>query len=335
MKKIIIGLIFILSLMQITVMAKENDFTLYSKDSFIKEITTTKSIDNAMLVLYKNDKTISSAYTLDFENNKAITSIPTPLNDEFIKIYYNIGTDNVSYINTDDIKALPSEETKLPNTYPTDAAAIDAIAVIKSVNTIVLDNNEIVNRINCLYQGIEIFIDVDENFTITAGNNDMKMYEGMNISTLSEGDIVSFSASLSGKLRKVNLLFKPYKTDIITEDNNILFQSFNDKFSTYGVIADKLKNDTIVLYDKTGLEKNALYLDLYDDASVYVYDMSKRKDKISIGTKADIIKSEISPKDIDEDDNILSWGDNRRNYAYVRVYDNMVCDIVVFANYNS
>ena len=344
MKKLFISLLFLFLILPTSVFAADNDFSVYSKDNAITKIETKLDIKDSVLVLYNEDKTVSSMHSVKFNDGSANTIIKIPENNYFAKIYYDIGTDNSYLLYPYNIKEMPKEdELEFEDIYPSGAAAIGALAVIKSADNVVLENDEIVTRVVCLYKGEEIVIDLEEDFTITGTMPQTAIYYGMKVSSLSEGDIVSFSTYLNGNISDVNLLFRPYKTDIITQNNSIVFPNKNSllfpdypkKFQTYGVITDKLKNGTVVLYDSTGLESNALYLSIYKNAPVYVYDMSKRKDKVSIGTSADIIKSEIIPSEMDDNNNILSWGaDNSRNYAYVRVYNGDICDIVVFANYN-
>lgn len=336
MKKLFISLLFLFLILPTSVFAADNDFSVYSKDNAITKIETKLDIKDSVLVLYNEDKTVSSMHSVKFNDGSANTIIKLPENNYFAKIYYDIGTDNSYLLYPYNIKEMPKEdELEFEDIYPSGAAAIGALAVIKSADKTVTYDDEIINRIVCLYQGKEIVIDLEEDIRVTAQAPEVAIYDGMDISNLKEGDIVYFTAYLNGNIYKVNFLFRPYQTDIITENNNIVFGPYQSNFKTYGVIVERLKNGTVVLYDKTGLEKNALYLGLHKNAPVYVYDMSKRKDKVSIGTSADIIKSEIIPSEMDDDNNILSWGaDNSRNYAYVRVYNGDICDIVVFANYN-
>lgn len=338
MKKLLISLAFIFIVFQTGILAYDSDFSVYSENNVITKIETSLDIDDALMVIYNNDNTVSSVHSINFKSHTLNNIIQIPKDDYFLKIYYDIGSDKSSLIRSDEvIKVTQNEDIQKPETYPSGAASIGAIAVIKSAEDVVVEDDEIVTRIVCLYKGEEITVDLENDFKITATTPQTAIYDGMKVSTLSEGDLVSFSAYLNGNISDVNLLFKPYKTDIITQqNNNIVFPVHSNKFNTFGVIFERLKNNTVVLYDNTKLESNALYLSLHENAPVYVYDMSKRKDKLSIGTVSDIIKSEILPSELDDDKNIISWGaENVRNYAYVRVFNNLVCDIVVYANYNS
>lgn len=337
MKKLLISLAFIFIIFQTGILAYNRDFSIYTENNVITKIETSLDIDDALMVIYNDDNTVISIHNINFKNHTSNNIIQIPKDDYFAKIYYDIGSDKSARILPDDIiKVTQNEDIQKPETYPSGAASIGAIAVIKSAEDVVSEDDEIVTRIVCLYKGEEISIDLESDFTLTAKTPEMAIYDGMKVSTLSEGDIVSFTAYLNGNISDVNILFKPYQTDIITQNNNIVFPVHSNKFDTFGVIFERLKNNTVVLYDNTKLESNALYLKLHKNAPVYVYDMSKRKDKVRLGTSADIIKSEILPSELDDDKNIISWGSrNFRNYAYVRVFNNLVCDIVVYANYNS
>ena len=65
---------------------------------------------------------------------------------------------------------------------------------------------------------------------------------------------------------------------------------------------------------------------------MYGYDKSARKENVKILSVGEISKSEIFLKD--DNDNITNWDEESdRVYAYVRVYDGIVCDVMLYENY--
>ena len=62
-------------------------------------------------------------------------------------------------------------------------------------------------------------------------------------------------------------------------------------------------------------------------------DLHARKEKVTVASVGEIYKSEVNSSDKDEYDNIINWDvDSERVYAYVRVYDGIVCDVLMFVD---
>ena len=250
------------------------------------------------------------------------------------------------------------EASSFPAAYESAAVAMQAFMVVKQINAAVTDNNDTVYALLAYYQGREITLMLPDDATLHSAPDAESHLARASVSALQEGDVIYCTFSLSGALTKVDLIFRPQNNDIMTGETDFgadfeqLFTTEgtvagrwpairygSNKFSgnqyAFGLIKDKTSRNLLVLANKTGLESNDLELDLQKDTIVYVYDKTAR-DKLSIGTLADITRSELPELVKDEDGNIKEWSkDYVYNYALARTYDGIVTDIIVFLNYNA
>ena len=346
MKKLIMSLA-IASLFTLNTYAQDS-FSAFKTDTAVTHLSANVSDGVYPVLVHLSDNTLHNVTIADFSNGRAEVNIDIP-NDEFSLLMYDFEKKS-SYIiegeNISDIPDTPVQDTpntppsdnssELPGVYESERVAIGAFAVVKDVNLTANENDDIMLNISAYYRGREIEFELEEDAIVACKEEGLEQYDGMRADELEEGDIITFNCNLSGKILSIDLLFKAPKTNIITDENyNILFKDTLTKHSCgFGLIADKIKQKEIILYDSTGLEDKAFYFDLDPETVVYYYDFDGRSDKLSIGTIYDIRKSELTSLNFDENDNIISFPDDiTYNYAYARIHDNTVCDIVVYANY--
>ena len=243
--------------------------------------------------------------------------------------------------------------------YPTELDAATAFMMVKDISEIA-DDDGIKTKLTVFFRGEETELLVDEEITIGSAPLIYSELTNESVSSLMKGDIIYCSTNLSGKLRTVELVYRPYSSDIIMQDTNFgdnfeLLFSLGNTVTTarstpiavyggnnslrqqyaFGVIKDRKSDRYMQLCNKAGLDANDIIIDLTPDTVVYVYDKSKRNNNIYIGTLADIEKSEFNSKLIDDDNNIIGWSDDcTHNYALVRMAEGVALDVAVYLNYN-
>lgn len=249
-------------------------------------------------------------------------------------------------------------DASYPPVYDTAAVAMQAFMVVDEINATVAEDGDTVYALKALYQGREIEVTVPDDTTLASAPDVESHLAGASVSALQEGDVIYCTYSFGGRLTDIDLIYRPQSADIITSEEDFgtnferLFTAggtvaerwpaisygsdrFHDNQYAFGLIKENLSGNALVLANKTGLAENDLELDLLDDTIVYSYDHTLR-DKLYIGTAADILKSEIPNSAKDEDDNIIAWDtDTIYNYALVRTNDGVVMDMIVFLNYNA
>lgn len=358
MKKLIVSALMTALLFQYPVLAENNgELNIYTlkNENTISKIET--SVDGSCIAaVFLNDKTLYTVSPVILSNGTANVNIPCPNEEYTFKLYYEIGSDKYLSVGSDNVKYLPdnftadnneqnSENTSdnsnqntgfYPSVYGTPAVALGAFAVIKSVEKAVSYDDDIITKLLVYYMGSEMYLELSDDFLV---ENKWKYSDVADVSQLTEGDIITFSSNLSGKILKVSLIFRNFDRDLTDDEEGLTIlnnakNDISDKSIVYGVITNKLKNNTLVISDGTGLDKNAQYLGLDPETVVYYYDSSNRNNKLKISSVAEIENSEIAAADKDDNDNIISWDkDALHNFAFARVHDGVICDIVIYANY--
>lgn len=305
------------------------------EEMIVNKIEVDAEDQTAVAVIYTPDNKIFSATEVFIKDKKADLKLLYPETSFTFKLYTDIGSDTIYSLPDYEIKSItddlskPMEEEFVP-VYADTAAAIGAFAVVKDVEETLNEIGDAVASISILYRGAETQIQLETNYLLD------NLVDGGTISVLDleAGDVLKLDANLSGKLYGADLIFRAPKTDAVLDAQEVsnIYTSVSDKekMSVFGVVGDKY-DDTLVLYNAGGLEADALYLDLDPNTVVYCYDKNARKEKVTISSVGEIAKSEINSSDKDEYDNITNWdADSERVYAYVRVYDGIVCDVVMF-----
>ncbi len=312
----------------VSVYAQDTDIKVYRDANKLIGLTVNEPDQMAVAVIYTSDNKVYNSQIVNIKDKKAELGLMCPQEEYILKIYTDIGTDKSYSVSDDKIELYQKEFVPV---YGNTAAAIDAFAVVKDVCEELNASNEVVASLTVLYRGAECKVEFDTDYSLSY------LYETQKIPVLDlePGDIIKLKANLSGKLTGAEFIFKATKTDVVLDEEEAsrLYTTITDKgkMNVFGVVAD-VYDDTLVLYNQSGLESEALYLDIEPNTVVYGFDASLRKDNVMILSAKKIPKSEIFSKD--EEDNITNWEEERdRVYAYVRVYDGIVCDVMLYENY--
>ncbi len=349
-KKLIMSALAASMLLSYPVYAHEkSDFKAYisREDNTVVKLEAECGDQICPAVIYLSDNSLYSVEMVNIKNKSADISMALPKEAFTLKLYYDIGKDLCYSIAGEDMQYItePTEENpkkednkETESIYSNAEAQKGAVAVVKSVETVVDDNNDIVNRLRFYYMGAERKIVTEEDFSIGEASEYLKEDIGKSITTLSEGDIIRLYTNLSGdKVIKVALLMRAPQKDIIlgeTEDKAPIYLDRDDK-STYifGILKEITDNNVMVLYNESGLEKQAQYLEFDETTIAYIYN-NENKDKLKIGSVWGIRPSFISESSMDEFENIVKWEkDERRTYVFARMYKGVVYDCVAYQGY--
>lgn len=321
-------LIFMMS--YVSCFAQDIDIKAYKEKDTNKliELKINEPDQMAVAVIYTSDNRIYNSQIVNIKDKKAELRLMCPDTEFVLKLYTDLGTDKSYSVPSDKIEYYEKEFVPV---YGNTAAAIGAFAVVKDVCEELNVSNEAVASLTVLYRGEECKVEFDIDYLLSYQESE----ESISVLDLEAGDIIRLKATLSGKLVGAEFIFKAPKTDVVLDEEEAsrLYTTITDKknMNVFGVVAD-VYDDTLVLYNQGGLERDALYLDIDPNTVVYGFDASLRKDNVKILSAKKIPKSEIFSKD--EDDNITNWEEKRdRVYAYVRVYDGIVCDVMLYENY--
>lgn len=253
-----------------------------------------------------------------------------------------------------DAEITGNENNTAISRYPTEYDAATAFMMVKSVET-VADEEAIATKLTVLFRGEETTVTIPEEIVLSAAP--YINYELINApaSELKPGDVIYCSTNMSGKIRTIELIFRPQKKDIVSQDINygnnfeLLFSDGNavtnanpvpiavyggkiyNRQYAFGVIREK-KNGYMELVNKSGIADNNIFINITDNTAVYVYNGTRRNNKVSLGTVAEIEKTWISSEYIDDDFNVTGWDSEYKNYALVRMSDGVALDVAVFYN---
>lgn len=310
----------------------------------------------AIITVYNKDNKLIEAYPCEVEIEDKIfkTRLKREISDEESVRFYFPETKTI----LSGVKFLEEEKEEISNIllpYPSEYDAATAFMVVKSADTVVLDD-EVKVSLKLLYQGREKELVVEEDKIIdSVPVNESSLY-GMPVSSLMEGDVIYCTTYMSGKLRSIELIYRPTGTDIITDTANYgnnfenlysdgasvtninpipisVFRTKNNMEMQYAFGLIKYREDGfITLTNKAGTRNDEIDIRMSPDTVVYVYDAKKRRERVSIGSIYDIEKSDIY--NMDKLGNVLSWdSDEIHNYALARMSKANALDIIVYKNY--
>lgn len=247
-----------------------------------------------------------------------------------------------------------------PPIYEREVDAVQAFAVVDNVVTAVGETGDTVYRLDLLYQGKQISIEVETDAAIETAPDLNPELAGAPVTTLEQGDVIYFITSLNGKkVRSIHLIYRMQDQNIVTQDTDF-GKNFNQMIATGGLVAGQKdwavapygshlsnktqyafgviqgrNNNDLTLFNKDGKESEAIELSLQNDTIVYVYD-TKGKGSLSLGSIGQITKSNIPNVAYDSDGNIIAYSDRYiYHYALARIVNGTVTDIIVYKNYNS
>ncbi len=329
--KRLICLVLIIMMSYVSVFAQDTDIKVYKEKDTNKliELQINEPDQMAVAVIYTPDNKVYGSQLVNIKDKKEELELICPQTEFVLKLYTDIGTDKSYSVSTNEIELYEKEE--FVPVYENTKAALGAFAVVKDVREELNAANDAVIALTVLYRGAEYEVEFDMDYSLPYSDGS----ERISVIDLREGDIIRLKANLSGELSGAEFIFKAPKTDVVLDEEEAegLYTTITDmeKMSVFGVVADVL-DDTLVLYNQGGLESEALYLDIAPNTVVYGYDAKARNEKVKILSVGDISKSEIFSTD--DNDNITNWDEESdRVYAYVRVYDGIVCDVMLYENY--
>lgn len=241
--------------------------------------------------------------------------------------------------------------------YPTELDAATAYMMVKDVSSAAV-GDELKTKLDVLFKGEERELFVDEDIKIYSAPVINDALCGEPVSALKPGDIIFCGTNLSGKLRTLELIYRPAARDIVTDTadfgrNFELLYTLGDKVTkangtpfgifggnnnrkrqyAFGLIKD-VYSDSFTICNKEGLAAQDIDVDFTPDTIVYVYDKAKKNGNVHIGDISDIIKSGFGRDAMDDLDNIVDWSnDFEHHYALVRMSEGTAMEIALYLNY--
>ena len=302
-------------------------------------------------VLNVKDNTASAEISADGAKNVWVF---LPKSMQMIKEFITDSGDDTK----DDIKGDTTEDDKLNPAYPTAMDSATAFMMVKEINSVSVDD-ETKTSLKVLFRGEERELLVDEDMTIDSAPIANSALKHDSVSALKAGDIIYCTTNLSGKLRTVELIFRPLSGDIITDtaDYGVNFERLysadgqrvsvrnpipigvfggnNSKERQYAFGAVKEIGTTyFTLCNKAGRTSQDINVDITSDTIVYVYDKSKKNGNIHIGDISDIIGCGFDTDAKDDADNVTDWSKTfERHYALVKMAKGTATEIALYLNY--
>lgn len=248
----------------------------------------------------------------------------------------------------------PEQEPEpLLGVYENKRDALAAIAVVVDKSRIMKDDEE-VWKIGVLYQGGERDFYIADEAVLGSVPDAFPELSGSGVGVLKKGDVINISASLSGKIREVNLIMRADVGGIMSGENdygynfeklyseggkikwsntviptNVFGQTYRGREQyQFGVVRDK-RDLYYTIINKAGKADEVRDIQLDPETIVYVCDIGK-KFKVSLGTTADIVASVIPQENFDEESNIISWDGGEYVYALSRTINDIAAEVVVF-----
>lgn len=236
--------------------------------------------------------------------------------------------------------------------YPKEIDAVSAFAVVKKVSKTYIDD-EIVYDVTVFYQGAERLLHIKTDTYITSSPDGGPSVTGDDVSALREGDVISISSSVSGKIKGIVLVMRPPSKDPLVSgddygesferlysrngipsayagDDIVIYNNVSNARVKYafGVITDKTSS-SLTLCGTDGKENNSFYADIDKNTCVYGIDADD-SNETSIENISYIRKSSIPKIYFDDDGNINEWNSEcEYTYALVRIVDDTATDIAV------
>lgn len=252
-----------------------------------------------------------------------------------------------------DVKPTSTPDRSYPAVYGKEINAVNAFSVVKDVVETTVDGEDYFEA-DLLFQGEETKALIPTDLLIGASSEEFSYMDGKNAGALREGDVIFTRKSLTGKYAVLSLIYRPLDEDIVTSDADY-GKSFEKLISSDGKVAGfdwsvmKYGSDggsgtsyafgivyernpgEIVLIGPGGDTNAALYIPAQNDTIVYEYDMSVRKNPLTV-SKLSALRGISGAKP--GDDGIIDYSDaSKYTYALVRTVDGDAMDIAAFTNY--
>ncbi|MBE7053226.1 MAG: S-layer homology domain-containing protein [Ruminococcaceae bacterium] len=177
-----------------------------------------------------------------------------------------------------------------------DANEASSIAVVDRITKTQNEDGVEIEKLYAIQNGKPVTFVTSESGILVKSNGESNV-------SLSQGDIIQFRVNAQGQIEKVNVLFDISTKD--TEKENVISE---DLATYYGKVTDKFSK-TFNLKINDGEEMNFNYT----QADVYIVDLSKNNNRITVGDSGDIQKyDDLDPERV-----------------FVRVYKDIVEEIVI------
>ncbi len=217
--------------------------------------------------------------------------------------------------------------TPYPEAYEKPIDAINAPAVVKSVDEVAVDG-EIVKELTVLYQGREIKTHVKDNVTIKTAPEAVSYLEDMDITCLEAGDIVHLTSNLQGRVRSVEFIYRPDFTPYFENGVEItgLIGADGQSEFVFGAAVETYSSG-IEIADGAGEIHD---LDVSPAAFVYQVEQGRSEAMVEIlGTGPRRVPTVHIP-DSNYVDNTISWdGMEEIPYVLARLSRGVVTDLIV------
>lgn len=299
---------------------------------------TPGNADFAVLNLYTNGKLSKSAIA-SLESGSYSFSVSSEDAAKDMRIVYKTGEVYTVAVEKE-VASLPSEEPtekpastpteeSIPEVYEKQSDAINAPAVITEISKTSVDGESLF-VFELLYQGKTVKTNVREWITIKSAPESVSYLIGNTVESLAEGDIIHFACDLQGRIKNVDLIFRPDFKDYIGDGVALSSVVGKDNYSqiAFGVAVDGNKNMLFLA------DANGNLTDVEVDSKAFVYNIKNgRRGDIAelygLGANS-VAKTYIEKDNYDEDGNVVSWSEvSDKVYVIARVVRGLATDIFV------
>lgn len=224
--------------------------------------------------------------------------------------------------------AAPTQEP-IPEVYEKQADALNAPAVITEISETSIDGENYL-VFEMLYQGKYITTNVRDYITIKSAPQKENYLVGNTVEYLCKGDVIHFACDLQGRMKNVDLLFRPDFKDYIEDGTALDSVIGRDNYSqiAFGVAVEGNKK-LLLLADENGDIND---VEVSEKAFVYTLSGGKRgdvADLYGIGANA-VSKTYIEKDNYDDDGSVISWnGVEDKVYVIARVVRGLATEIFV------
>lgn len=355
MKKLVSFVLALFMLLGTSVSANTINAEFYNSDLRINAVSDSYIVlsgydADKKLILSKLINKTDDGFVLQNADNSLNYKVYIPTKSTF---------SDVDILPQSTITPTPTPQSTYPKIYERASDAVHTIAIVKEISA-VHNNGDTEYAVDTYIRGGEERFIIPRDVTIAVAAEHFSYMEGKNASDLSEGDVIYLEISASGEVKNIALVTRPADDNPVTSDIDY-GTNFEKLFATsgnfvygapkvgtvmqYGIHSSdkyqfafgpviKKHSKTLVLYNKTGLMDKAIEITYTPDTIVYLCDV-KASNRVSLGTTADILKSQIPNVAFDEDNNIKAYLDEYEyNYAFVRVVNDIATEIVIFGTYS-
>lgn len=328
----------ILMVMGVTVNAKNYEVKTEDKANYIVVTEFEKDVICNIQVIKPEQKTDLFEFSSDAEKITA----------------YSVSDTGIKKEEANEKKEIVKEDREFPEVYDIEKDANRAIMVVSSVSN-VYENEESLCEVKVLFHGEELRYLLSEEVYLNAVPKAYAELSGESTYSLKKGDIIKLNALFSGKVKSVDLIFRPAKNNPVFSDTDF-GDGFSDLFSLNGMVAgepaygvltpdnDKrskeysyafgivkdYNNFELQICDKNG---DILTVDVANKAICYNADKEEKFEPEKAGL-ASIRRGMASKTAFDEDDNFIGWDEEESyDYAFLRMVGNEATEVVLYKNY--